>query len=49
MMRTALCVLMVFCMVGMWVSVSYGAERVPSISDRGIVEALAELKAGRRH
>ena len=48
MMRTALCVLMVFCMVGMWVSVSYGVERAPRISDREIIESLAELKAGQK-
>ena len=41
-----LCVLIVSCTAGTWVSESYGVERGPGISDREIVEALAELKAG---
>jgi hypothetical protein len=32
----------------MWVSASYGVEQAPRISDREIIEALAELKAGQQ-
>ena len=46
MKRAALCMLMMFGIVGMGASASYGVERATGISDREIVEALAELKAG---
>ena len=48
MTKRALCILAVLWMVGMWGSVSYGVEQSPRISDREIIEALAELKAGQR-
>ena len=46
MKRAALCILMMFGIVGVGASASYGVERATGISDREIVEALAELKAG---
>ena len=46
--KVALCMLVVLWMVGICVSVSYGVEQAPRISDREIIEALAELKAGQR-
>ena len=48
MTKLALCLLVGLWMVGMWGSASYGVEQAPRISDREIIEALAELKAGQQ-
>ena len=48
MTKLALCLLAVLWMVGICVSASYGVEQAPRISDREIIEALAELKAGQQ-
>ena len=48
MTKLGLCLLVALWVVGIWVSVSYGVEQAPRISDREIIEALAELKAGQQ-
>ena len=46
MKRITLYALGVLCAIVMCVSVCYGVEHAPRVSDREIIEALTELKAG---
>ena len=48
MRKVELVISVVFLMVGMPFSLCYAVERAPRISDREIIESLAELKAGQK-